>query len=259
MKTKIISSFICLFIFTGKMILAQDYKIPVENPNEATLQLSNFSGKMTITGYSGSEIILVPAEKIGTPPERAKGLKPVFSNGTDNTGIGLNVEKEGDRIIVNCLLPFTMQNEFTVKVPENMALSITSKCENNNDLYISKMLDEIEVQTCHSINLQQVTGPLVLSTISGNIDITFGTINAQKPFAINSISGEIDITLPSKIAADIELETVIGSIYSDFDFSNIRKDLNQVGGNHLNYKMNGGGTPIKIVTVSGIIYLRKGA
>lgn len=259
MKTTII--FLCtfLFIFTGKMILAQDYKIPVENPNEATLQLSNFNGKMTIIGYSGNEIIISPAEKVGPPPERAKGLKPVFSNGTDNTGLGLNVEKDGNRVIVNCLLPFTVQKKFTLQVPEHMALSISSRCEHNNDLYISKMKDEIEVQTCHSINLQQVTGPLVLTTISGNIDITFGTLNTQKPFAITSISGEIDITLPSKIAADIKLETITGSIYSDFDFSNTRKDLDQVGGNHLNYKMNGGGTPIKIVTVSGIIYLRKGA
>jgi len=169
------------------------------------------------------------------------------------------VEKDGNRVIVKCLLPFTVQKGFTLQVPENMALSISSGCEHNNNLYISKMLDEIEVQTCHSINLQQVTGPLVLTTISGNIDITFGTLNTQKPFAITSISGEIDITLPSKLAADIEMGTITGSIYSDFDFSNTSKDLKQVGGNQLNYKLNGGGTPIKIVTVSGIIYLRKGA
>jgi hypothetical protein len=231
MKTKIIYLLTFLFIFNSKLILAQDYKIPVENPNEATLQLSNFSGKMTITGYSGNEIIISPAEKIGPPPERAKGLKPVFSNGTDNTGIGLNVEKDGNRVSVKCLLPFTVQNGFTLQVPENMALSISSSCERNNNLYISKMLDEIEVQTCHSINLQQVTGPLVLTTISGNIDITFGTLNTQKPFAITSISGEIDITLPSKLAADIEMGTITGSIYSDFDFSNTSKDLKQIGGN----------------------------
>jgi len=259
MKTKIIFVFTLLFIFTGKMILAQDYKIPVENANEATLRLSDFSGKMTIVGYSGNEIIVAPAEKVGPPPERAKGLKPVFSNGTDNTGIGLNVEKEGNQVRIKNLLPFTKQVEFTLQVPENMALSVSSGCENNNDIYISKMKDEIEIQTCHSINLQQVTGPLVLTTIAGNIDISFGTVNTAKPFAINSISGEIDITIPSKLAADIELGTVTGSMYSDFDFSTNSKDLNRVGGNHLNYKMNGGGTKFSIVTVSGNIYLRKGA
>jgi DUF4097 and DUF4098 domain-containing protein YvlB len=120
------------------------------------------------------------------------------------------------------------------------------------------MLNEIEIQSCHSINLQQVTGPLVLSTISGNIDITFGAINTLKPFSINSISGEIDITLPSKLSANIEMESLSGSIYSDFEIPGSSKNLNQVGGNHLDYKLNGGGTKISIVTVNGFIYLRKG-
>lgn len=248
-----------IFIFTGKMIFTQDYKIPVENANETTLQLSNFSGKMTINGYNGSEIIISPAEKVAPPPERAKGLKPVFSNGTDNTGLGLNVEKEGARIKINCLRPFTVQNEYTIQVPENMSLSVSGGCENNNDVSISKMKNEIEIQTCHSIDLREVTGPLVLTTIAGNIDITFGTVNTGKPFAINSVSGEIDITLPSKLAADIEMGSVTGSMYSDFDFSGLGKNMKQVGGNNLNYKLNGGGTRISIVTVSGNIYLRKGA
>lgn len=258
MKTRTI--IICfLFVFTGKMILAQDYRVPVENPGGTTLELANFSGKLTITGYSGNEVVITPAEKVAPPPDRAKGLKPVFSNGVDNTGVGLNVEKAGDRVKINCLLPFTQNKEYTLQVPENMSLSISSGCERNNNVYVSKMKNEIEIQTCHSIDLQQVAGPLVLNTISGNINITFSAMNTQKPFAINSVSGEIDITLPSKLAADIEMGTVTGSMYSDFDFSQTNKDLNRVGGNNLNYKMNGGGTRFSIVTVSGNIYLRKGA
>jgi hypothetical protein len=258
MKTRII--YYCfLFIFTGKMILAQDYKVPVDNPSGKTLQLDNFSGKLTINGYSGNEIIVTPAGKIDPPPDRAKGLKPVFSNGTDNTGVGLNIENEGDRVIINCLIPFTAPKEYTIQVPESMSLSISSKCENSSDLYISRMKSEIEVQSCHSVDLDQVSGPLVLSTIAGNINVKFGIVNTSKPFSINTVSGEIDITMPSRLAADIDLGTVTGSMYSDFDFNQNSKDLNRVGGNHLNYKMNGGGTKFSIVTVSGNIYLRKGA
>ncbi len=35
-----------------------------------------------------------------------------------------------------------------------------------NDIYINGMKNEIEIQSCHSIKLNGVTGPLVLSTIS---------------------------------------------------------------------------------------------
>jgi hypothetical protein len=55
------------------------------------------------------------------------------------------------------------------------------------------------------------------------------------------------------------MNSVTGNMYSDFDFNNSDKNVKQVGGNNLEYKMNGGGVKFSIVTVSGNIYLRKGA
>jgi DUF4097 and DUF4098 domain-containing protein YvlB len=238
---------------------AQDYKIAVDNAKDSKLSLSSFSGDLNIQGYAGNEIIITSAgDEEVTVPERAKGLKPVYSAGTDNTGIGVSVVKNGNQISVTCLLPFTRSNEYSIKVPENVALEVKSECQNNNDLIISGMKNEIEIQNCYSIKMKDVTGPLVLSTISGDIEITFGTIATDKPFSINTVSGDIDITLPVKLAADIEMSSVSGTMYSDFDFSDKTKDMKQVGGNVLNYKLNNGGTRFSIVTVSGNIYLRKG-
>jgi hypothetical protein len=97
-----------------------------------------------------------------------------------------------------------------------------------------------------------------LATIRGNIDIVFGTIATGKPFSISSVSGEVDVTLPAGFAADINMSSVTGGMYSDFDFSNKADNLKKVGGNQLNYKLNGGGTDFNVVSVSGNIYLRKG-
>jgi DUF4097 and DUF4098 domain-containing protein YvlB len=98
----------------------------------------------------------------------------------------------------------------------------------------------------------------VLSTISGDINITYSNINTAKSSSINSISGEIDITLPVKTATDLELRTVSGAIYSDFDFTETQKNLKKIGGNDMNYTLNGGGFKLSIASVSGTIYLRKG-
>jgi DUF4097 and DUF4098 domain-containing protein YvlB len=259
MKTKIILSGSIFALIMAGSLKAQEYKISVDNSKNSKLSLTNFSGDLKIEGYSGNEIVFTPAggEEM-TVPERAKGLKPVYGGGVDNTGVGLSVEKNGTEISVTCLIPFTNSREYTVKVPEGMSVKVTSECQYNNDIYIDNMKSEIEIQSCHSINLKGVSGPLVLSTISGDIDITFNNIAAGKPFSISSISGEIDITLPSKIAADIEMSAVSGRMYSDFDFSDKSKDMDQVGGNQLNTKLNGGGAKFSIMTVSGNIYLRKG-
>jgi DUF4097 and DUF4098 domain-containing protein YvlB len=143
-------------------------------------------------------------------------------------------------------------------VPENLAIEITSGCERNNAISIINMKNEIDIKSCHNIDLKNVTGPLVLSTISGDINITYSSINSSKSSSINSISGEIDITLPVKTSTDLELRTVSGAFYSDFDFSESQKNLRKVGGNEINYSLNGGGFKFAIGSVSGNIYLRKG-
>jgi hypothetical protein len=259
MKTKTIISASIFAIFIAGTTFGQTYKIPVENSKDCKLSLSNFAGTLTIEGYTGNEIVFTGDGEDVKVPDRAKGLKPVYSGGVDNTGVGLSVEKNGNEIKVACLLPFTNGHEYTIKVPEGMAIEISSGCEYNNDVDIKGMKNEIEIQTCHSIKLRNVTGPLVLSTISGDIDIVLDNVAPDKSFSINSVSGEIDVTLPAKAAADVELGAVSGRMYSDFDFSDKSKDMNQIGGNQLQTKLNGGGTKINIVTVSGNIYLRKGA
>jgi lia operon protein LiaG len=255
MKTSIIALFL---IFTAGMLSAQEYKIPTTNSKDGRLILKDFSDLLPIEGYNGTDIIITSSSEDLTPPAKAKGLKPIFPAGTDNTGIGLDVEKTENTITVTCLLPFARGGEYKMKVPENLAIEITSGCERNNDINIKNMKNEIDIKSCHEVKLDNVTGPLVISTISGNIDVTYSAINSAKSSSVNSVSGDVDITLPVKTATDLELRVVSGAIYSDFDFSESQKNLKKVGGNETNYALNGGGFKYSIGSVSGNIYLRKG-
>jgi lia operon protein LiaG len=255
MKFSIIA--ICIFLCSGNLH-AQEYKIPVQNTKDGRLILKDFTGTLPIEGYTGTDIIITSTSEHLTPPEKAKGLKAIFPAGTDNTGLGLDMQKIDNLITVTCLLPFSRNGEYKIRVPENMAIELSSGCERSNDISIKGMKNEIDVKSCHDIELKDVTGPLVLSTISGDINITFSSINTTKSSSVNSISGDVDITLPVKTATDLELRTVSGAFYSDFDFSESQKNLRKVGGNHIAYSLNGGGFKFAIGSVSGNIYLRKG-
>lgn len=258
MKTMKISIIALIFIFFAGLLSAQEYKISTQNSREGRLILKDFSDLLPIEGYNGTDIIITSTSEDLTPPAKAKGLKPIFPAGTDNTGIGLDVEKIDNTITITCLLPFTRGGEYKIKVPENLAIEITSGCERNNDITIKNMKNEIDIKSCHEIKLDNVTGPLVIATISGDIDVTYSSINSAKASSVNSVSGDIDITLPLKTATDLELRVVSGAIYSDFDFSESQKNLKKVGGNETNFALNGGGFKYSIGSVSGNIYLRKG-
>jgi lia operon protein LiaG len=257
MKKMKMSLLVLIVFLYASPARAQEYKIEVQNTKESKLILRDFSGDLPIEGYSGTEIIISSASLDLAPPERARGLKPIYPGGTDNTGLGLDVEKNGSQVVINCLIPFSIDGEYKIKVPDNLALEIESGCEHSNSISVVNMKNEIDIKNCHDISLKNVTGPLVLSTIAGNIDVICNNIPVTSPFSINSVSGDIDISLPGSAAVNIEMRTITGGFYSDFDFPETQKGLDRVGGNELKNALNGGGSKFSLVTVSGNIYLRK--
>jgi lia operon protein LiaG len=259
MKTKSIVLFMTTLILTTVMSWAQAYRIPVQNSSDEKLSLLDFMDYLPIEGYDGDEIIISSASgDVIVVPDRAHDLVPVYSNGTDNTGLGLNVEKSGNQITVRCLLPITKRGQYKLRIPNNLSIKIESGCDRSNEIAIQKMRGEIEIKTCQSISLRDVTGPLVLSTVGGEIDIELNSVKRDKSISINSISGDIDITIPAKTSAELEISTITGKISSDFDLPSDKDDMKQIGGKSLQFALNGGGVDFNIVSVSGDIYLKSG-
>jgi hypothetical protein len=256
---KYVAVLLALIICSGSPF-AQEYKVSVQNTKDGKLVLNDFYGELPIEGYAGNEIIISStSDRFEQPPPQAKGLKPIYAAGTDNTGLALRVEKNGNQVTVQCLLPITSGGaSYKIRVPENFSIQVKSECSRSNDVSIQNTKNEIEVNVCHSIKVKNVTGPLVLSNISGDINVVFSDINKDKPISIASVSGDIDVTVPAKTPVDLEMSTVSGNMYSDFELQADNKSLHRIGGNTINSKLNGGGTDIKIHNVSGNIYLRKG-
>lgn len=261
MKTiKFTLAIIALFLSTS-LLKAQTYKIAVDNIKDGKLILENFTHDLPVEGYDGNEIILTSAsEKFTKAPEKAKGLKPVFAGGDDNTGLGVSMEKSGNTITLTCLLSITQGEDYKVKVPRSLALKVHSNCGGGGDITVSNMSGEVEVNNCQGIELKNCTGPVVLSTISGDINLKLGNLSKDRPVSINCVSGDIDITLAPTAAVDVQMHTVSGNIYTDFDLSQKDKgDMKRVGGNsNITSSLNGGGAKLTLTAVSGNIYLRKG-
>jgi hypothetical protein len=86
-----------------------------------------------------------------------------------------------------------------------------------------------------------------------NADIT---IKGQtREMYVKSISGCIDLTEPAGKQADLDFSTVSGRMYSNHELA-----LNKMHSGipmKINEKLNNGGDPIKLETISGDIYFRK--
>jgi hypothetical protein len=90
-----------------------------------------------------------------------------------------------------------------------------------------------------------------VETIDANVTITGQT----REMNVKSISGYIDLTEPASKQADIYFSTISGRIYSNHELA-----LNKLHSGipmKITEKLNNGGDPIKLETISGDIYFRK--
>jgi hypothetical protein len=96
-----------------------------------------------------------------------------------------------------------------------------------------------------------------VETINGNIIITGKTAGIRA----HTISGYIDLAISPERKADIRLNTITGTMYSNIDLqasSSSGRKIRQVGGGSIDAQLNGGGgKPIDLETISGNIFFRK--
>jgi len=274
MKKLIIS---LLFIVPGYWALAQNqYKTTMKNSADSQVEIQVGSDNVFIIGHDKDEIVIttdfkgeyidVPTGQKKEVPERAAGLKPLTVNASDNTGIGLVVEKEEDYFAVLKISKNARNKTYTFYIPNKVNLVINDIFAQVETTYsIENMAGEVEVNALNSdIKMNNVTGPVVANATNGNVEVVYASVTPNKPNSILSVNGFVDVSLPGNVPADIELHTVNGEIYSDLQIE-VDKDASRampvVAPNmnmfNLEGKLNGGGTPISVQSVNGDIYLRE--
>jgi len=90
-----------------------------------------------------------------------------------------------------------------------------------------------------------------VETINANVTITGQT----REMNVKSISGYIDLTEPASKQADIDFSTISGKMYSNHELA--LSKLHSGIPLKITEKLNNGGAPIKLETISGDIFFRK--
>lgn len=208
---------------------------------------------------------------------RKKGLKKLGKKNENlELGIYFTIEEKDGELVFQDNIPGNGQivmfgNEsYEIKIPNSVklkwetngcVLNNNSKSQqtrlfyNSNPSSLSDFNGEVEVQsTLNNIKLTDVTGPVSINTIGGNVTIEFNNKLPQKLYSIYSNNGFIDITLPAK--AGISVDATGRDIYSDIDF-NVEDEKEDNDFHHMKLKLNSGKSKMKLNAGLGNIYLRK--
>ena len=108
------------------------------------------------------------------------------------------------------------------------------------------------------MKLTDVTGPVSINTLGGNITVVFKNKKPEKLYSIYSNNGFIDMQIPED--SNLILSTIGKAIYSDIDFKllkeNQESDFGQTKTKML-LKLGSGKIKMKLDAGYGNVYLRK--
>tara|TARA_R110001632_G_scaffold152588_3_gene270290 strand:+ start:4460 stop:5416 length:957 start_codon:yes stop_codon:yes gene_type:complete len=187
-------------------------------------------------------------------------------------GIFFTIEQNGDELVFkdqNQRSFIMSSNEkYQVRIPNSIKLNWqTNACENkktstnqyrffsSNESSLSNFDGEVEISsTLNNMKLVDVTGPVSINSIGGNVTIEFDKKTPKKLYSIYSNNGFIDITLPSN--SDVLVDGEGNAIYSDIDFK-VLEEKDDVGKQTMKLKLKNGKVKMKLNAGLGSIYLRK--
>jgi DUF4097 and DUF4098 domain-containing protein YvlB len=225
----------CVWIVVALTVCAQDSAperivVPLTDPSRPSrVKLSVLNGSITVKGHQRDDVII-------EADHRALKIEE-----SDNE---VTVAPEGSRPV-----------DLRVAVPVKTSLQL--KCTKGGNILVEMVEGEIEADGVNcSITLRKIAGVVVAHSMQGRILVQMDRVTRGKPMSFSTMNGDIDVSLPADTKANVRLQTLNGTIHSDFDVVQ-KPDSRHSAGQRLSGSINGGGPHIQLKTLNGGVHLRK--
>lgn len=221
-----------------------------------TVYVKNFSGSVSITGTSRSDVLINAVRK--APKERLERINlEIESAGTD-VRINANKRPSGDRNeewgdgkrgnnnIVETAL--------TIEVPATAALNVDVF---SSGVTISGVTGAQKVKTFSAdLKVTGVAAPLTAKTFSGTMQVTLASSVKAPELSLETFSGDIVLSIASDARAGVELDTFSGDLDSDIPLAITSKRKRQIRAS-LGETGAGASNTVRMKTFSGDVRLGK--
>ncbi len=237
-----------LFMTTSVLADVQDEVVKSFNVGErAEFRIENINGEVEITAWDKNEIKVTAMITADNQEERERIIIDMDANAR-GVSVETRYKKSG----------WGNNNsgsvDYRVQVPVNTRL--TSVDLVNGSLSIEGVRGEMNVDLVNgSITATGLASDSEINSVNGSIDVTYESISSElREISIDTVNGRIELNVPENINAEVDIETMHGSIRNDFGLSS---DKNMFSGRHLNGTIGSGDISISIESVNGGVRLQK--
>lgn len=220
----------------------------------------NFCSSMNlkISGYDGNEVIIINKSKYSREEMverfendtsafakdlkmkrgnslKKENLKSLIKNKKTERKVEFSIFKIGnglafvDSYYDNKVVSF--KQDYEILIPNSLTLQLNSNNCTNYDLgpvvaewTITDFNGETEISMIYgSVKLENVTGPVIVNTVFGNITANFTDIAPSELYSLITNKGDIKISLPSDIS-NVLINTSSKDILTNIEFNIIENE-----------------------------------
>ena len=208
-----------------------------------TVRLKTFSGRVTITGTSGDQVVIKAVRR--ATRDRLNDIKLEITQNGNVIDIDANhrvVERRNDNVV---------ETDFDIQVPNRVKLDLRTF---SAPIAVTNVTGDIEVEGFSSeIRLTDVSGPKRVKTFSGEVHVQAQNWNDGDDMNVNTFSGDVVLRLPTTARGDITFDSFSGSFNSALPVTMTTSSRRNFRGT-----LNGGGnTDFRLNTFSGDVRIEK--
>lgn len=170
-------------------------------------------------------------------------------------------ELNGGRLNDALLVDFQQDEMVQIDVDFDRVKMINGKpedCPDNDYSFYNRNTDGKGYVICSEITYEIYLprdADLFVETISADIEL----IGLHGPISAKSISGFVDMSWLARNGAELSMKTISGGVYSDLEnIEFLRMGKHAPVGQNILVKAGNGDIPVRLESISGDIYLRKG-
>ena len=242
----------------------------------STLVVYNINGHVKVTGYSGTKVVIETDKTI-----RAKNAADLERGKSE---FSFELEQSGDTIEAYISEPedsrphdhwgndwrrikYHYNLDFTIKVPFNMNLSLSTV--NDGNISVSDVTGLLDLSNVNGdISVSGAKGTTDAHTVNGDITVTYLAVPLDAS-SFNTVNGNLKATYPSSLSADLEFKSLNGNFYTDFEnvetlpFKVMKTDDRDSDGTtykmdkNSSFRFGKGGKIFKFETLNGNVYIKK--
>lgn len=208
-----------------------------------TLRLKTFSGRVTITGTSGNQVVIKAVRRASR--ERLNDIKLEITQNGNVVDIDANhrvVERRNDNVV---------ETDFDIQVPQHVKLDLRTF---SAPITVTNVSGDFVAEGFSSeIRLSDVNGAKRVKTFSGEVQVQASAWTDGDDMHINTFSGDVVLRLPASARGDIVFDSFSGAFNSDLPVT-----LSSSSKRSFRGALNGGGSAdFRLNTFSGSVRIER--